>query len=226
MRDYIFDFEQKRMVDLKLSLKEVLIIFYLKQFFDSGNAVYKVLDDKRYYLIRYDKIISDLPILGVNRRQLARLIEGLENKGIIKKFLYNRVHLYLWINDEKLYFDDEDSQKCLSLEDRNDIFGIPNSQKCPTIVKYYKNRVKILYKDNARVLELGADNFLNSLKRSLSRRMNKLYYQNSVKLAEVEVVTLNMIVLSLPHTNLFKFCKPNTFENAVNLIFRRYFILD
>lgn len=224
MKDYIFEFEQKRMLDYKLSLKDVVLLKYLLQFFDSGNAVCKMKDGKHFFLITYNKIMEDLPILDINRRQLGRLILELENKKIIERFVYRRLYLYVWINKEKLFNDDEDSQKCLSSEERIDINDLPDSQKCPTIIKYYKSRVKILYKDNARVEELGCDVFLAKLKRSMRFRMGRFPYEISVNKSKVEVFNKNMIVLYMPCTNVFNFMKNQPLEVAVNKIFRQIYM--
>jgi len=222
--NYIFDLEQKRMVDLKLSLREVFVIYYLKQFFDSGNAVYKHLDDKRYYLITYKKLLNDLPILRIKHKQLERLLIGLEEKGIIKKHIANN-KLHIYINEQKLVYDTEDEQKTLQNEDLECINNIIDTD-LPTVVRYYKTRVKILFKDNPSVTQFGTDWFLKSLKRCMRFRIGKVYYESTLKNASVEVVTSNMIVLYLPSIGLFRFCKPRVFDDTVNQVFKKTYIVN
>lgn len=224
MKDYIFEFEQKRMLDYKLSLKDVVLLKYLLQFFDSGNAVCKIKDGKHFFLITYNKIMEDLPILDISRRQLGRLFHNLIEKGIIELLYYKYKNIYVWLNKDKLFTDDDSSQKCLLEEDIVDINDHICSHKCPTIIKYYKSRIKIIYKDNARVEELGCDIFLAKLKRSMRFRMGRFPYEISVNKSKVEVFNKNMIVIHMPCTNVFKFMKNQPLEVAINKIFRQVYM--
>lgn len=221
--DYIFDFEQKKMVDLKLSIKEVLIIFYLKQFFDSGNALLKIIAKKSFYLITYKKILSDLPILEIKTRQLERLLIKLEEKRIIEKRIINR-RMYIYINQDRLYFDD-DSETVLTNEDVLDINKRIN-QKSPTFVKYYRKRVKILFKDNPSVTAFGGEIFLKGLKRNMKFKLSKTHYLFTMKDAEIEAVTNNMIVIYIPRADTLNDFNAGALDRAVNHIFKKVYIID
>ena len=72
MRNYIFDFDQQVMMDLDLSLQEALLLDYLTRFFDSGYAVTKYIECRKYCWITYKKMLDDLPIL---RKRNVKLVE-------------------------------------------------------------------------------------------------------------------------------------------------------
>ena len=74
MRQFVFDFDQQVMMDLNLSLEECFLLDYLTKFFNSGYAVTKYIERRRYCWITYKKMLEDLPILRKNERQARRVL--------------------------------------------------------------------------------------------------------------------------------------------------------
>ncbi len=102
MRNFIFQFEQEKLIDLDINLRQALLLDYLCNFFGSGFA--KILTkQERYYWIAYDKIMEDLPLIYNNKRQITRDILELTQKQIIKKEKHNN-KLYVCVDCNYLIF--------------------------------------------------------------------------------------------------------------------------
>ena len=79
-------FSQIKAINRNLKLSHWLLSDYLYQFFTSGNTI-ETAEDKQetYYSFTYNKILSDLPILGIKKRRLQELFSDLEAAKIIKR---------------------------------------------------------------------------------------------------------------------------------------------
>ena len=85
MRQYIFRFEQERMVKLGLNVTELLILDYMIGFFGNDIIKARVVNQEHFFKLSYKKIFSDLPILNIQERQLRNIFKHLEEKKIIKR---------------------------------------------------------------------------------------------------------------------------------------------
>lgn len=94
------EISQEKAIKKGLKLSHLLIIDYLSQFFSSGYAKFIVKGKKdKYYYITLNKILSDLPILGIKKRRLQTLIQELENlKIIIRYSKQNAPNIYIKLN--------------------------------------------------------------------------------------------------------------------------------
>ena len=104
MRSYIFDFEQKKLVENKLNMQQVLLLDYLSNFFSSGFAKVFYFEGKNYYWMTYNKILTDLPILNLKERQLRNLIGDLIKKGLIYKINPSSRKMFLRLEITSLYY--------------------------------------------------------------------------------------------------------------------------
>ena len=89
---------QSKVIKKKLNMKHLLIIDYLNQFFTSGNARCKIYNGQTYYLITLNKILEDLPILGIKKRRLQEIIKDLETANIIIKLSTNSSLRFIKLN--------------------------------------------------------------------------------------------------------------------------------
>lgn len=103
MKNLIFEFEQEKVVQLNLKLKELVLLEYMLKFFKNKQIKTKAKEDKFYCRLSYKQILKDLPILCIKERQLRNLIIGLEQKGIIERFSELKNQVYLFINWDKLF---------------------------------------------------------------------------------------------------------------------------
>ncbi len=103
MKDFIFEFEQEKVVQLNLKLKELVLLEYMFKFFKNEEIKTKDKVDKFYCRLSYKQVLNDLPILRIKERQLRNLIIGLEQKGIIERFSELKNQAYLFVDWEKLF---------------------------------------------------------------------------------------------------------------------------
>ncbi|MBQ9790800.1 MAG: hypothetical protein IJW24_04345 [Clostridia bacterium] len=83
---------QSTLIEKRLKPQHVIILDYLYQFFESGNAVSRTKGSKKekYYLITMNKILTDLPFLRIKKRRLQELISDLETAQIIKRYTLSK----------------------------------------------------------------------------------------------------------------------------------------
>lgn len=99
MRDYIFEFSQERAIFYELDIKDLLVLDWFLQFINSGNMhSFSELNEhgniQWWYWVSYEKILNDLPILGIKRRSLNAMFEKFERKKLIKR-RYIKKKMYL-----------------------------------------------------------------------------------------------------------------------------------
>ena len=213
MREYIFDFDQKTMVGLGLTMQDALLLDYLIKFFDSGNAVTKFINRRKYCWITYKKMLDDLPILRRKERQTRRILVGLEEKGIIKRHLENNNRLYIYINPEILFWG-LDGSPMLTPDDRQDILCLPAGQAVPVIVRYYKNKIKIISR-NARVKDLDGNLFILKLKQKIKPLISEYAFDMHFKDVKIDSISDKLILLTVPSADELKRRPNNPFENVV-----------
>ncbi len=235
MRQYIFDFNQEIAIKNNLQLDELLILDYLIKFFDSGTAVSRNINGKRFCWISYSKLISDLPILGAKDYTIRRMFASLEKKNIIERQVIDG-KLYIYIEQYLLYNQAGEAnneevgkeemaqliklrseQNCnhnLNTDDKNVTAG---KQNCNMIVNYYKNKIRILC-DDENVASLNSDKFIYLLKKELKNTLSDIAYDICIKNASVSIITKNLIVISAGTTDILKLNTHGNFEKAVSIV--------
>lgn len=135
MRDFIFIFDQEYVISLGLKLSDLLFLDYMYKFMSSGKMRKRFYDDKWYYNITYNKILSDLPILGIKERQLRNMIISLEEKGILKRLNGKKTQLYIYIDFDRLFGEnlpnlenvhDNNLENCGNILSNQDGNNVPN----------------------------------------------------------------------------------------------------
>lgn len=213
MREYIFDFDQKTMMDLDLSTEEALLLDYLVKFSDSGYAITRNIGGRKYCWITYKKLLSDLPVLRKRERQTRRILAGLEKKGLIKRYVENKNRLFIYVDQEILFYG-YDGSPCLSHDNLTDLYSLPLGQNVPPIVRYYKNKIKILTR-NARVKDLDKNEFLLKLKQKMKTQISEYAFDAHFNNAGVDSISDKLILLSVPAASELKNRPNNPFEAVV-----------
>lgn len=219
MRDFIFDFDQKTAVELNLSMEECLLLDYLVKFFDSNNAVTKYINRRKFCWITYKKMLDDLPILRKKERQTRRILVDLEQKGLIKRHLENRNRLYIYINQEVLFYG-PDGQSWLSYENLRDLNDLPAGQNVPPIVRYYRNKIKIITK-NARVKEINGNDFHLKLMQTIKPLISEYAFDNHFKESKIDSVSDKLILLTVISASEMEDHVKKVFENSIHELIKQ-----
>lgn len=74
MRFSIHGFDQKTAVEFGLTNDELLILRHFEDFVHSGKMDSFYEEGYMYYWVNYDKFLSDLPILNINKKRLGEIM--------------------------------------------------------------------------------------------------------------------------------------------------------
>ena len=72
MKYTIHGFLQSRLIELKLSERDALILRYFIDFRDTGKMTARVIDGSVYYWVHYDYFIEEFPILSYSGKQWTK----------------------------------------------------------------------------------------------------------------------------------------------------------
>lgn len=76
MRIEILGFKQEKLIENNISLDEALILRDIEDFINSGktNSFFNEEDGLLYHWISYKKILEDLPVLGISKDRVSKII--------------------------------------------------------------------------------------------------------------------------------------------------------
>lgn len=84
MKYTIMGFSQAKAVELNLDCDDLLILSYFSDFRDTELMVSEELNGKRYYWLKYDALIANLPILGIKSKDaLRRRLKKLQQAKVL-----------------------------------------------------------------------------------------------------------------------------------------------
>lgn len=80
----IMGFNQAKAVELKLDTNDLLILSYFSDFRDTELMVSEEFEGKRYYWLKYDALLENLPILGLKSKDaLRRRLKKLQDAKVL-----------------------------------------------------------------------------------------------------------------------------------------------
>ncbi|MDQ0149149.1 conserved phage C-terminal domain-containing protein [Eubacterium multiforme] len=84
MKFTFMGFSQAKALELGLDDKDLAILRYFIDFKDSGAMAIKIINDKPYYWLKYESLLSELPILGIKSKiALRRRLKTLVDSGVL-----------------------------------------------------------------------------------------------------------------------------------------------
>lgn len=88
MKFTIMGFNQQSMIDLKLDLKDAMILRYFVDFKGSNNMKTTIHNNEEYYWLYYEKVIEDIPMIKIkDTTTLGRRLKVLCSKGLLERFI-------------------------------------------------------------------------------------------------------------------------------------------
>ena len=169
MRNFIFEFEQDKALELGLKVN-VLLLDYMFKFFNADRIKKQRKGERFYCRLTYNKVLEDLPILRIKERQLRNMIIALKTKCVVERFSELKNQMYLYVDFKKLFGsnlpNNEDGQACSCLD---------VGSKVPTIDNYDNNKIKIKI-NNASIRELDLEIFNKVLHELLKERASAISY--------------------------------------------------
>lgn len=87
MKNTISGFNQSKLIEYGLDLKDAMLLRYFVDFRDTESMSMIIVNDKPYYWLDYKHMKKDLPILGINSHDaLRRRLKKLEECGILNHY--------------------------------------------------------------------------------------------------------------------------------------------
>ncbi len=85
MKYTILGFSQRRAIELGLDLKHLIVLRWFVDYKDTGKMSHKIFEDDKYYWIKYEGIIEDLPIIKTTSHDtIYRYLKKMEKVGVLK----------------------------------------------------------------------------------------------------------------------------------------------
>lgn len=84
MQYELLGFSQAKTVELGLCVADLVILRWFVNFMGTDKMTKKVIDGKDYYWIKYDGVLSDLPILHITKDTLYRRLKELVAKDVLE----------------------------------------------------------------------------------------------------------------------------------------------
>lgn len=110
--------------------------------------------------------------------------------------------------------EEQGGQKCPYFDDKADILVKTDGQKCPIIVKYYKNKIKLLC-DDARMQKIDCEDFVYELKAKLKIKLRPITYDICISNMDVCYVGDKCIILDVGSATILRLNTNNVFFETV-----------
>ena len=105
MRLSILDYHQQIAISYGLDMNDLLLLRWFVDFRNTDRMETKMIDGKVFYWVKYDKVITDLPILKINNKiVLRRRFKKLCDCGVLDFHLEkNSKGTFTYYNTGKAY---------------------------------------------------------------------------------------------------------------------------
>jgi len=88
--------QQSKLVEMGLDTKDVTMLRYVIDFFNTSKMFTKIISNKIFFWIYYQTIIDDLPILKINgRRPIARRFNKYVKAGLMEDNMLQGIDIYM-----------------------------------------------------------------------------------------------------------------------------------
>lgn len=87
MKNTISGFNQKKLIEMGLDLKDAMLLRYFVDFRDTESMTTIIIDNKPFYWLKYEHLKEDIPILGITTNiALRRRLKKLEDAGVLEHY--------------------------------------------------------------------------------------------------------------------------------------------
>lgn len=144
MRYTVLGFNQIKAIELGLSLEDLALLRYFKDFIAGGKMITKDIEGMRFYWFKYDNVAKEMPILTLKKDAIYRRLKALANKDILihKTIKEGGTYSYYALGErfyelEKKVSNESSVNKMNKTKDKN-----INRGKVPDRTGYDKNLVE------------------------------------------------------------------------------------
>ncbi|CUP10345.1 hypothetical protein [Clostridium baratii] len=73
MKYNVIGFSQQKAMELRLDVKDLIILKHIIDFINSGKMVEREIDGETYYWLKQDRLLEELPILNIGGSTVLRI---------------------------------------------------------------------------------------------------------------------------------------------------------
>jgi len=85
MRWTVEGFSQKVLLELGLDATDAVLLRFVADFYLSGRMAKITIDEKEYFWLHYANVLAELPIIKIDKRQLANRLDYMVENGVMEK---------------------------------------------------------------------------------------------------------------------------------------------
>ena len=103
MKETILGIDQAFAIEHNLDVVDVMLFAVIKDKMRSKNTIKLTIESKRYVWVSYQNILEHLPILNIKKRQLAKRLDILCQKGVLEKYVDKEAgcHTYFRLSEKR-----------------------------------------------------------------------------------------------------------------------------
>lgn len=210
------NFSQKSAINCGLKINHLLIVSYINDFIASGNCEKEQLNGESYFYIAYQKLLTDLPIFDVGKKQIINLITDLIscnvltplNRTVGRKKTFYKLNLKLIPNAK-------------SIEPTKQLCVIDASAKSPEL-EFYLNWFREKIKDYAEKIDQDKfeDSEINTVKKRFANFIEKMSLKQFYTILGQQISTTHILLV------LQDFFKQKNYNITTKLISECYAFID
>ena len=87
MKYTILGFNQSKMLELEMDLLDAHILRWFIDFKDGGKMYSEIINDDKYYWLKYDGLLKDIPMIKIGKVPLGRRLKALSKKKVLKQIV-------------------------------------------------------------------------------------------------------------------------------------------
>lgn len=185
MKFTFMGFSQAKALEMGLDDKDLSILRYFIDFKDSGAMTIKIIDDKPYYWLKYETLLSELPILGIKSKiALRRRLKTLVDTGVLEFKLIKKGGTFSFYGIGNKYKEliASDTQK-----QATEKFNPINSKVQPPLTEKFNQNINLLKDSSIKDIYSAGKEVIDFL----NEKANTKYKSNSKSTISLIAARLN-----------------------------------
>lgn len=94
MKYTIMGFSQQKLQEFNMDLTDALILRWFIDFKDTNKMYSEIVNNEKFYWIKYESLLSDIPIINIKKVPLGRRLKKLSESEILKRYIKKKGGTY------------------------------------------------------------------------------------------------------------------------------------
>lgn len=204
MKHTIMGFQQEKLMELGLDLVHAAILRYFIDFKNTDAMKSEIIDGKVYYWVNYEKVIEELPMLGLKKQSVRKRLYNLRDAKVLTHYTKKAGGTYSFFGIGDKYLELITSTKTEKKEEKPQEGGYPDTQGVgikipnggyentnPVVPKYPTNNPSTKYPFNNNVEKENLDENIKKIIEYLNLKTKKNFKANTQATVKLIKARLN-----------------------------------